>query len=147
MARKRGQRAAGPLGNARVAGQSVGRGRLALVALVYKIAPEELWRAAEVAGVFLGAPVDLADGYIHFSTAEQVQETAGKHFRHQHGLLLLAVEAARLGAALRYEPSRGGALFPHLYAPLPLDAVRWIAPLALDDAGIPRIADHLGSGA
>ena len=67
---------------------------------------------------FDGAPIDLADGFIHFSTAGQVDETAARHFAGQAGLLLVAVDAAALGAALKYEPSRGGALFPHLYAPL-----------------------------
>lgn len=86
--------------------------------LIYKIVSEPSWRAAEAAGVFDGAPVDLADGFIHFSTAAQVEETAAKHFADQSGLLLVAVDAASLGGALKWEPSRGGALFPHLYAPL-----------------------------
>lgn len=111
--------------------------------LVYKIAPEALWREAEASGVFLGAPVDLADGFIHFSTAEQAQETAAKHFRGQSGLLLVAIEVGRLGPALRHEPSRGGALFPHLYAPLSLDAVRWVAPLAPGADGAPDVAARL----
>lgn len=96
---------------------------------VYKICPETLWRAAEEAGVFTGAPVDLADGFIHFSTAAQLRETAARHFAGQDGLLLIAVDGARLGDALRYEPSRGGALFPHLYATLDPRAVRWVMPL------------------
>lgn len=102
--------------------------------LIYKICPAALWREAEGKGRFDGAPVDLADGYIHFSTAAQLAETAAKHFAEQDGLLLVAVEDSRLGPALRYEPSRGGALFPHLYAPLDPRAVRWVAPL-------PRKAD------
>ncbi|TCR60840.1 uncharacterized protein (DUF952 family) [Bosea sp. BK604] len=103
--------------------------------LIYKICPEPLWREAEEAGRFAGAPVDLADGFIHFSTGAQLRETAAKHFAGQDGLLLIAVDDATLGAALRYEPSRGGALFPHLYAPLDPKAVRWIAPLPLGPAG------------
>jgi uncharacterized protein (TIGR00369 family) len=103
--------------------------------LIYKICPESLWREAERQGVFAGAPVDLADGYIHFSTAEQVAETTEKHFTGQSDLLLVAVEDASLGEALRYEPSRGGALFPHLYGPLPLSAVRQVAPLPLGPDG------------
>jgi uncharacterized protein (DUF952 family) len=113
------------------------------VTLVYKIAPGALWREAEKAGVFTGAPIDLADGFIHFSTAEQAQETAAKHFRDQAGLLLIAVDAQRLGAKLRFEPSRGGALFPHLYAALSLDAVRWIAPLAIGADGVPDVGARL----
>ncbi|AMJ63961.1 DUF952 domain-containing protein [Bosea sp. PAMC 26642] len=97
--------------------------------LIYKICPEALWREAEATGRFEGAPVDLADGYIHFSTGGQVRETAARHFAGKRNLLLIAIDDARLGHALRYEPSRGGALFPHLYASLDPKAARWIAPL------------------
>jgi uncharacterized protein (DUF952 family) len=103
--------------------------------LIYKICSEALWREAEGAGVFLGAPIDQADGYIHFSTAAQAPETAARHFAGQGGLVLVAVDAEALGDALRYEPSRGGDLFPHLYAPLRLDAVRWVRPLPLGPDG------------
>lgn len=103
--------------------------------LIYKIVPEPLWREAEAAGVFLGAPVDFADGYIHFSTAAQARETAAKHFSGQDNLLLAAIDEDRLGPALKYEVSRGGALFPHLYAPLDLAAVVWVKPLPLGDDG------------
>ena len=103
--------------------------------LIYKIAPQALWREAEAQGRFAGAPVDLADGYIHFSTAAQAAETAAKHFSGQDGLVLVAVDAGRLGEALKWEPSRGGALFPHLYAPLDLSAVAWVEPLALGTDG------------
>ena len=102
---------------------------------IYKICPESLWREAEAQGQFEGAPVDLSDGFIHFSTAAQVRETAARHFAGHAGLLLIAVDAAKLGDALRYEVSRGGAPFPHLYAPLDLDAVSWVKPLPLDAAG------------
>jgi uncharacterized protein (DUF952 family) len=102
---------------------------------IYKICPEPLWREAEATGIFNGASIDLQDGYIHFSTAEQVRETAAKHFADQNDLVLVAVEADRLGDALLYEPSRGGNLFPHLYAPLRLDAVRWVKPLPLGSDG------------
>jgi len=98
---------------------------------IYKICPRALWREAEAAGAFRGAPVDLADGFIHFSTAEQVRETAAKHFAGQADLVLVSVEEARLGPALRWEPSRGGALFPHLYAELALSAVTRVEPLPL----------------
>ena len=97
--------------------------------LIYKICPESLWREAEAAGRFSGAAIDLADGYIHFSTGEQVRETAAKHFAGQRDLLLIAVDDATLGEALRYESSRGGALFPHLHAALDPKTVRWVAPL------------------
>lgn len=103
--------------------------------LIYKICPEPLWREAEESGAFRGAPVDLQDGYIHFSTAPQAWETAAKHFAGQDNLLLVAVEAEALGEALRYEPSRGGDHFPHLYAPLALEAVRWVRPLPLGPDG------------
>ncbi|MBN9022475.1 MAG: DUF952 domain-containing protein [Rhizobiales bacterium] len=97
--------------------------------VIYKIATRALWREAEAAGVFTGAPVDLADGYIHFSTAAQVRETARRHFADAEDLVIAAIDADRLGADLRHEPSRGGDLFPHLYAPLTLDAVLWVKPL------------------
>ena len=103
--------------------------------LIYKICPEPLWRQAERAGVFSGAPVDVQDGFIHFSTAAQVGETAAKHFAGRADLLLVAVDAEALGPGLRYEPSRGGDLFPHLYGPLPLAAVSWVKPLPLGAGG------------
>lgn len=105
-------------------------------ATIYKICPEALWREAEEAGVFRGAAIDLSDGFIHFSTSDQVRETASRHFAGQAGLLLAAVDAAKLGDALKYEVSRGGALFPHLYAALDLTAVRWVKPLPLDGSGV-----------
>lgn len=102
---------------------------------IYKICDAAAWRAAERAGEFLGAPVDLADGYIHFSTADQVAETAAKHFAGQRDLVLVAVDANALGSALKWESSRGGALFPHLYGTLLLSAVRWVKPLPLGPGG------------
>lgn len=106
-----------------------------MTTLVYKIAPQALWQEAEAEGVFAGAPVDLADGYIHFSTAAQARETAAKHFAGQADLVLAAVDAGRLGEALQWEPSRGGALFPHLYAALDMAAVAWVRPLPLGADG------------
>jgi len=103
---------------------------------IYKICPEALWREAEKTGVFSGAPIDLADGFIHFSTADQVKETAAKHFAGQDDLLLIAIDAAKLGPELKYEVSRGGALFPHLYAPLDLANVLWVGPLPLGADGV-----------
>lgn len=105
------------------------------MALIYKICPRALWREAEAAGRFEGAPVDLTDGYIHFSTAAQTAETAARHFAGAEDLLLVTVEAEALGRALRYEPSRGGDLFPHLYGTLPLSAVRAVAELPLGPDG------------
>ena len=103
--------------------------------LIYKLLPASLWRAAEAAGSFAGAPVDLADGFIHFSTAGQTRETAAKHFAGQADLLLVAVEAEALGPALKWEVSRGGDLFPHLYAPLPTAAAVSVAALPLAAGG------------
>lgn len=99
--------------------------------LIYKIIPRDMWKSAEIARQFDGAPVDLADGYIHFSTAQQVVETAEKHFGGKANLLLVAFDAEMFGADLKWEPSRGGALFPHLYAALdPHYAVEtWDLPL------------------
>jgi uncharacterized protein (DUF952 family) len=99
--------------------------------LIFKIIATEDWRAAEAAGGFAGSGVDLADGYIHFSTAGQAPETAAKWFAGRDGLALVAVDPAALGTALRWEPSRGGALFPHLYGLLPMSAVVWSRPLPL----------------
>ena len=90
--------------------------------LIFKIATRAQWQEAEATGTFAGAPVDVRDGYIHFSTAEQLDETLAKHFAGQRDLLLIAVEADTLGDALRWEVSRGGQRFPHLYAPLPVSA-------------------------
>jgi uncharacterized protein (DUF952 family) len=109
------------------------------VSRIYKLLDRDAWAAAEARGTFEGAPVDLADGYIHFSAADQVQETARRHFRGAADLLLLEVDAETLGDALRWEPSRGGALFPHLYGPMPVSAVRAVRPLALDADGVPVI--------
>ena len=99
--------------------------------MIYKICTAAEWRAAEHAGAYRGSAVDHRDGFIHFSTAEQAPETAARHFAGQDDLLLIAVDSARLGSALKWEPSRGGALFPHLYGALALAAVRKIEPLPL----------------
>lgn len=100
---------------------------------IYKILRAGEWAALERHGETSGAPIDEADGFIHFSTADQVAETAAKHFAGLEGLVLAAFEADALGPALRWEPSRGGALFPHLYAPLRRDDVLWHADLPLED--------------
>ena len=114
---------------------------------IYKIVPAGLWAEAVAAGRFDGAPVDVADGFIHFSTAGQVAETAARHFSDQADLLLVSVDAAALGAALVYEPSRGGALFPHLYAPLGLTAVTAVRPLPLGPDGRHVFPEYVVSAA
>jgi uncharacterized protein (DUF952 family) len=101
---------------------------------VYKILRHAEWSAFDAAGETRGAPVDLADGYIHLSTAAQAAETAARHFAGEEGLWLLAVETAGLGD-LRWEPSRGGQLFPHLYGTLRRADVAWARPLPLGDGG------------
>lgn len=106
-----------------------------VTATVYKICDRELWQDATRQGIFRGAPVDVADGFIHFSAANQVAETAARHFAGATDLVLVAVDAARLEPALKWETSRGGALFPHLYGPLPLEAVLWTQPLPLGSDG------------
>jgi uncharacterized protein (DUF952 family) len=103
--------------------------------ILYKICPAALWREAERAGVFHGSEVDRRDNFIHFSTAAQVAETAARHFAGQSGLLLISVDASMLGSALKWEPSRGGALFPHLYGPLTLKAVKRVDPLPVGADG------------
>ena len=103
--------------------------------LIYKICTRDQWDETVSAGRFDGAPVDIADGFIHFSTAGQVEETARRHFAGQQDLLLVAVDAEALGTALKWEPSRGGDLFPHLYAALPVAEVVSVEPLPLGDDG------------
>jgi uncharacterized protein (DUF952 family) len=106
-----------------------------MMAAIYKILSEAMWHDAQRTGIFHGSEVDLRDGYIHFSTAGQAMETAAKHFAGQRDLVLLEVDADALGEALKWEPSRGGALFPHLYAPLDVKQVRRADPLSLGDDG------------
>ncbi len=101
--------------------------------LIFKIVPAGLWREAEAIGWFTGSPVDARDGFIHLSTALQVHETAARHFGGATDLLLVAI--ATDGLDLRWEPSRHGVLFPHLYADPPLDHVRWVKPLPLGADG------------
>ncbi len=97
---------------------------------IYKICAGAAWKEAEAAGRYGGSAVDRRDGFIHFSTAAQLAGTAAKHFAGQTDLVLVAVDGEKLGEALKWEPSRGGELFPHLYAALPLSAVLWARPLA-----------------
>jgi uncharacterized protein (DUF952 family) len=104
---------------------------------VYKILPRAEWIAAQDAGAFQGSGIDLEDGYIHLSTAAQAGETARLHFAGQVGLVLLQIRTAELEDALRWEPSRGGQLFPHLYRPLRAVEVASARPLELNAAGWP----------
>lgn len=104
--------------------------------IIYKIVPQQMWQEAQKTGIFTGAPIDIEDGYIHFSTADQVKATAAKHFAGQNDLLLVAVDAALLGHELKYEVSRGSALFPHLYANLDLQYVQSVVALPLGEDGV-----------
>ena len=110
---------------------------------IYKIMPAAEWEAAMTAGLYEGSAHDRRDGFIHFSSAGQVRETAAKHFAGQAGLVLLTVDPALLGSALKWEPSRGGALFPHLYAPLLASAVVDVQALPLGDDGLHRFPSSL----
>lgn len=101
--------------------------------LIYKIFRQDEWAVLQAEGETQGAPVDLADGFVHFSTAAQAAETAAKHFAGEDGLFLLALDADGLGDALKWEVSRGGALFPHLYRVLRMDDILWSKPLPLVD--------------
>ena len=111
--------------------------------LIYKILSRAEWEAAKAADRFDGSAVDLADGFIHFSAADQAQETAAKWFKDQVDLVLLGVEAEGLGEDLKWEASRGGALFPHLYRPLLVSEVLSQADLELDADGVPQLGEHL----
>jgi len=103
--------------------------------LIYKIFRRPEWDAFRAAGQTAGAPVDLADGFIHFSAAPQLAETTAKYFADISDLVLVACDADRLGESLKWEPSRGGALFPHLYRNLRLDEVVWDKSLPLGATG------------
>lgn len=96
---------------------------------IYKIMRAHEWKDAELSGVFAGSEIDRHDGYIHFSSGQQVVETAARHFAGQDGLVLIAFDDAAFGEALKWEASRGGALFPHLYASLPTRHALWVKPL------------------
>ncbi|MPY73696.1 MAG: DUF952 domain-containing protein [Alphaproteobacteria bacterium] len=106
--------------------------------VIYHLARDAEWREAERAGRYAGTADDRRDGSLHFSTAEQVAESAARHRRGENGIVLVAADAESLGEALRWEPSRRGALFPHLYGELPLAAVLWAVPLPLGGDGLHR---------
>ena len=105
------------------------------MATIYKILPASAWNAACEVGEFSGAEIDIKDGFIHFSAADQVVETAARHFAGQSDLLLVAVESTQYGDALKWEVSRGGALFPHLYAAMSANEILWAKPLPLGSDG------------
>jgi uncharacterized protein (DUF952 family) len=107
----------------------------AMTVPIYKLCERPLWEEAQRRGVFAGAGADLRDGFIHFSSSSQVRETAAKHFAAVADLVLIAVDAQALANALRWEPSRGGDLFPHLYGALPLEAVLWTRAVPRDSGG------------
>ncbi len=102
---------------------------------IFKILRKADWAAAVDAGVYTGSAVDVRDGFIHFSTAAQAIETAAKHFAGQSDLVIVRLESEALGEGLKWEPSRGGALFPHLYGPLPTRLASWVKPLPLGADG------------
>jgi uncharacterized protein (DUF952 family) len=111
------------------------------MSVIYHLARSAGWREAERTGTYRGTDEDRADGFLHFSTAEQVVESAAKHRKGETGLILVAADADSLGDALRWEPARGGALFPHLYGALPLVSVLWSKPLPLGDDFFHRFPD------
>ena len=103
--------------------------------IIYKVTTRALWEAGQATGILPPSPIDETDGFMHFSTAEQLRDTLSLHFAGQSDLVLVAVPAAAVADALKWEPSRGGALFPHLYAPLPLSAVSGYHDIAVDADG------------
>lgn len=103
--------------------------------IIYKVVSRPEWQQAETDGVFRGSAVDLADGFIHLSSAAQAVETVAKHFAGQDDLLIVSVDTQALGDTLRWEESRGGALFPHIYGDLPMTAVTKAQPLPLGEDG------------
>src|SRR5262249_8660844 len=113
--------------------------------LIYHMCRRTEWDAAKQAGRYDGSSQDQADGFIHFSTGVQLRESARKHRAGQRDLVLLTVDAAALGAALRWERAGGGALFPHLYGPLPLEAVRRVDPLPLEPDGLHRFPPEIAA--
>jgi uncharacterized protein (DUF952 family) len=104
---------------------------------IYKLLRRAEWEAALAAGIYAGSADDARDGFIHFSTAGQIEGTARKHFHSVGDLVILTVDARQIAQALKWEPSRGGQLFPHLYAPLPLSAVLKVENVPIDAGGVP----------
>lgn len=113
--------------------------------MIFKIVERGAWDAACRDGMYRGSPDDVRDGFIHFSAPEQVAGTAARHFRGVADLVLVAFDEAALGEALRWEPSRGGSLFPHLYAPLPTALALWTKPMPLAADGVPEVPEDLAT--
>ena len=111
--------------------------------IIYKIVAKDTWKEAWESGSFEGAEIDLVDGFIHFSTAEQVRQTAARFFQGRDDLVLIGVDASLLGDPLKWEPAADGTLFPHLYGPLPLPAVVSQDELLLEATGGHQFPDHL----
>ncbi len=109
--------------------------------VVYKILTSAQWEEATVTGAFRGSADDMRDGFIHLSSGPQLSETARRYFSNQPDLMLVAFEQRSLGAALRWEASRSGAPFPHLFAPLPTSKALWARPMSLDENGVPIVAE------
>ncbi|MBI3675572.1 MAG: DUF952 domain-containing protein [Proteobacteria bacterium] len=103
--------------------------------LIFKICHRLDWETAERRGVYDGSPKDRADGFLHFSGMQQVQNTLQRYYAEADDLVLVAVKTGDLGKALKFEPSRDGALFPHLYSKLPVSVVKWVRPITRRDGG------------
>ena len=112
--------------------------------LVYKICRQAEWQEALRRGCYTGSTVDLRDGFIHLSAADQIAGTAERHFRNQSGLVLVALATARIGPGLRWEVSRGGALFPHHYGPIDVAAAVWVKPMPPGRVGVPQLPPDIG---
>ncbi len=113
------------------------------MAFIYKIEDKVIWQAAMALGQYKGAPIDLADGFIHFSTAQQTRETAAKHFTRREGLILAVIDQEQLGSDLKWEISRGEQLFPHLYGTLDMSRVIATHDMPLDDNGFHMFPDEI----
>ena len=113
---------------------------------IFHMCRAEEWQSAQESGQYPGSSQDQADGFIHFSTAEQIVESASKHRTGQCGLLLLTVDPEKLGDSLKWEESRGGALFPHLYGPLPTEAASRVDDLPLGSDGLHVFPHHVANG-
>ena len=120
-------------------------GEDAVSSSVYKILTHEDWQSACQTGAYAGSADDERDGFIHLSAANQVAATAARHFRGRNGLVLVALDTGKLGAALKWEPSRGGDLFPHYYGALPVTAALWSRPLELGADGVPVMPEEISA--
>ena len=112
------------------------------MATIYKICTQSEWNTAVEQNWFIGSADDLRDGFIHFSTMSQLAETIRRHFSNRHDLLVVAVNVDTPGDALKWEPSRGGELFPHLYGPLKVESALYAAPLAINSDGTVQLPDQ-----